>query len=147
MATCVASREAKLVDARFVRPLSEREKRRMEDHLVACGTCRERYRKLQLADRVAAFGPDDELDRPAPVEVDRIAQDLGLLEPPRPRRWFSLPIFGTASTLAAVALAVVLFLRPSDELVEKGDANTGITFSAYAIADGGSPRLLEGGAR
>ena len=143
MATCTAKRAAKLIDARFLRPLSPRERSKMEDHLGACAVCRERYRKLQLADRVAAFG-EEELDRPAPIEIDRIAQDLGLFEAPRVRTpWFALPLVGTA---AALALVAVLFVKPSDELIERGAGPAGMTFSAYAISSEG-PRLLEDGGR
>jgi hypothetical protein len=144
MATCVAKREGKLIDERFIRPLNEREKRSMEDHLTACGVCRERYRKLQLADRVVAFG--EEIDQPAPAEIDRIAHDLGLFDAPRNPPWFAVKWFGAAASVAALAVMLLLFVKPSDELVERGGTDAVMTFSAYAIAPEG-PRLLENGAR
>ncbi len=148
MVTCVAKREGKLIDARFLRPLDPRERSSMEEHLVACESCRERYRRLQLADRVIAFGPDADLDRPAPLEVERIALDLGLLDRPRRRPfWLGLPFFGAVGSVAAMALVAALFLRPSEVLLERGEAPVGITFSAYAIADDAGPRLLERGAQ
>jgi hypothetical protein len=144
MQTCVAKREGKLIDARFVRPLSDGERSKLEGHLVACGWCRERYRKLQLADRVTAFGAAAELDVPAPIEVERMARDLGLLDPEKPKRaWFDLRIAGA---VVAVAFAVVLFVRPSDDLVERGAAPAAVTFSAYAGGEG-AWRLLEPGAQ
>jgi len=144
MQTCVAKRDGKLIDARFVRSLSDGERSKMEDHLVACGWCRERYRKLQLADRVTAFGAEAELDVPAPIEVERMARDLGLLAPEKPKRVrFDVRIAGMAF---ALALAVMLFLRPADDLIERGAGPSAVTFSAYAGGEG-KWRLLEPGAQ
>lgn len=119
----------------------------MEGHLTACGSCRERYRKMQLAERVAAVGPEGDLDAPAPFEVERIAQDLGLTDPPRrPLSLLGLRTFGAAASVALAVAVAAIFLRPPDDgLVARGGAPTGISFSAYAVSQVRQVRPLAGG--
>ena len=118
----------------------------MEEHLTACGGCRERYRKLQLADRVIAFGAEGELDQPSPVEIDRIARDLGLLDA---ERTAPLVVDGVVVRRCGVgggAGGDVAVVREAERRAGRaGRAPDGVTFSAYAIDDASGPRLLEGG--
>jgi hypothetical protein len=144
MNACTARRDGKLIDARFARALSGRERSRMEDHLILCGTCRERYRRLQLAERVAAFGGDGDLDAPSPFEVERIAEGLGL-GAPRRRSWLDLRWFaGAVSVAAAVALAGVYLRTGEDDLVARGGAEVKPSFSLYALSDRGARPLSRG---
>src|SRR5688572_17153957 len=80
--SCVDGGARRLVDARFLRVLDTHERTELESHLVACVACSERYRRLQLAERVAAVGPDRAFDEPSPLEIERIARDLDLVERP-----------------------------------------------------------------
>lgn len=136
-AVCLGGRAAKLVDARFVRILDHRERARLEDHLIACGACAERYYRLQLADRVAANGPDDAFDCPSVFEIERIAADLGLTGPPPKRALgFRWPAF--AGLLGAAALSLMLVIggplqKPTEEFVSRGASGAALTFAAFVI--------------
>ena len=77
-AECIGGSAKKLVDARFVRLLDDRERSALETHLAACGFCGERYRRLQLAERVVAVGAERAFEEPSPLEIDRIAADRWL---------------------------------------------------------------------
>ena len=145
MSACVATRAGKLIDQRFVRSLSDGERGRMDRHLEACGHCRERYRRMQLAERVAAHGADGPLDVPSPLEVERMAESLGLVAPER--RGFSLPVlpaFGGFASLAVALIAIFFFMRPPPEYVGARGGAEGPSVSAYAVGE--KIRLLESGA-
>lgn len=102
-------RDQKLVDAAFVGGLSPNERARMHDALAGSIDLQERYRKLQLAERVAALGPERALDEPSHFEIDRVAQRLGLLDaPPPPRRWFASWKIALPVVVAAAAAGLVL---------------------------------------
>ncbi len=111
----MTARDQKLVDAAFVGGLSANERDRMHDALAGSIELQERYRKLQLAERVASLGPERALDEPSPFEIDRVAQRLGLLDAPAPRRrWFGSWKMALPMVVAAAAAALVLAPR-SDE--------------------------------
>jgi hypothetical protein len=155
--TCVGGAARKLVEARFVRPLLGTERERLEHHLGACAFCSERYRRLQLAERVAARGPGA-IDEPSPAEIERIAFDLGLAgDGSVASDWGAvkerlLGLLGGRGPLAALAgvLALVLLLiwvrpprlGPEDGLVPRGEhgANA-VSFQLYVVAADGSIRL------
>jgi hypothetical protein len=142
---CTGGPAKKLVDARFVRPLSERERADLESHLVGCASCVERYRRLQLADRAAAHVGDD-LRAISPVEVERIAGDLGLFGPAKKeaRLWF--PAWALAFAAAAAVLIAISPLAPREELIERGGAELSRpTFAAYVIGGDGKVRAHRSG--
>lgn len=143
---CVSSRTGRLIEARFVRPLNDGERGKLEGHLVSCHACAERYRRLQLAERVAAHGPEEGLFEPSAFEIERIAGDLGLLEPPK-RAWrlsLSAPMIAvTASVAVCLAALVVVLPTADDQLVPRGEISTELSFAAYAIDDTGAVRPLE----
>jgi hypothetical protein len=149
---CSGDPARKLVDARFVRPLAERERARLESHLASCGSCSERYRRLQLADRVASIGPQRALDEPSPFEIERIARDLGLVEAPRPW-WQGLlgsraVLAGVPAAVAAAALVLVFVFpqslveqRDRGQLIERGTGPKPVSFAAYVVGRDSRIRL------
>jgi hypothetical protein len=152
---CVGGRGNKLVDARFLRALDGAERGELERHLVACTSCSERYRRLQLAERVASVGPERAFEEPSPFEIERMAMDLGLVDRPE-RRWSAFlrsRFLTTALPALAVTAAVSLFvIAPrtlfEDRPVERGEvANGPITVAAYVISANGDIRALAGDPR
>lgn len=146
ISTCAGGPAPRLVDARFLRPLEDRERTELETHLSSCAWCGERYRKLQLAERIASVGMERAVEEPSALEIERIAQDLHLVEStvsqPSWLRILQSKLAGY-SALVAVAAAVVLFLvlRPPQEiLLERGGSTPGVTFSAFVINADGSIR-------
>lgn len=133
----------RLVDERFLRPLSAAERRDLEAHLVASPVATERYRRLHLMERVAALGPDRALEEPSPLEIDRIAGDLGLFEPePQPSFLAWLTSFKTVgfTVFAAAAFAAAVLLIPQPEIVQER-GGTAWSASAYAVSSDGIERL------
>lgn len=147
---CDERRCRRLVDRSFTRGrLSAAERAELEEQLAACPDCRERYRRLQLAERVAAHGPELAFERPSPAEVDRIADALGLLEPTPARAGWRRPaaLLGLA---AALAVGLLLALRPApapeDELAPRGDgASPAPSWAAFAIGPDGAIRPSRAG--
>ncbi len=134
-AACIGGSAAKLVDKRFVQHLGTKDRVRLEDHLVACGWCTERYRRLQLFDRVAAAGPDG-IDVPSSFEVDRVAADLGLLADPKPApTWWRWPAFSGLAMAAALSLLFVVNVptTPPGEFTARGAIAAPLSFSAFII--------------
>lgn len=141
--TCVGGKDARLIELRFLRPLSETERRRLEGHLLGCGACQERYRRLQRAERIAAHGVEGAAELPSPFELERIAADLGLdqPEPPRRRGW-AWP-FAWVGALA-VAGALLLFLPPPPELLQdRGGVVAPLSFAVFTADPGGAVVALE----
>ncbi len=140
---CDDRRCRRLVDRSFTRGrLSATERTDLEEQLAACPDCRERYRRLQLAERVAAHGPELAFERPSPAEIDRVADALGLLEPTPVRAGWRRPaaLLGLA---AALAVGLLLALRPAptpdDGLAPRGDgAAPGPSWAAFAIGPDGA---------
>jgi hypothetical protein len=142
--SCVGGGARKLVDQRFLRPLSPPERERLEAHLVSCAHCNERYRRLQLAERVAA-GPVGEPTgpyEPSPSELERVAMDLGLLgaEAAVPRLWPRLfpPLMVGAASLAAMVLVVTSIRsgKVEEEPVARGPtASRTISFETYVVSE------------
>ncbi len=133
----------RLVDQRFSRPLSASERQDLEAHLAASPIASERYRRLHLMERVAALGPERALEEPSPLEVQRIANDLGLLAPdPEPSFLAWLTSFRTVgiTVFAAAAFAAAVLLIPTPELVQER-GGTAWSASAYAVSSGGVERL------
>jgi hypothetical protein len=149
---CIGGPARKLVDARFLRTLDAKERGALEIHLSACGFCTERYRKLQLAERVAASGAERAFDEPSPFEIDRIAIDLGLIERPR-RRWAELlrsRIFTAGIPALAVATLIALVVVSPRALfeerpIERGESGGAV--AAYVVSSGGAIRALDGDRR
>lgn len=133
---CIGEGGQRLVEARFAGVLKAKEQERFERHLAACAACQERYRRLELAERVAAHGPSGAHESLGPGAYDRVAADLGLHDPPNPRApwaWLSLSVAG----VMAVAAALVLFLRPPAELlIDRGDQGA-VSFAVFAAGSGG----------
>ncbi len=149
-------RAEKLVDQAFLRPLDHRERERLERHLMAYQESGERYRKIQLAQRVIAApsaSPEELLEEPSPAEIERIAQGLGLFEEaPRERAsmfgWWPMGLSAAALALVGVfALGPYvggLGSRPDPGLVARGGA-VEISFSTYIIrAKGGIEAARDG---
>lgn len=149
-------RAEKLVDQAFLRPLDHRERERLERHLMAYQESGERYRKIQLAQRVIAApsaSPQELLEEPSPAEIERIAQGLGLFEeaPRESRKVFAWWPMGLSA--AALALAGVFALGPDlgrfgartdPGLVARG-GEVEISFSTYIIrAKGGIEAARDG---
>lgn len=144
--------EARRLRDNFLGGISEVETAKMQDSLARSPRLAERYRRLQLAERVAAHGPQEALERPSPAEVDRVAARLGLLEPePAPSVWrarFAPWMFGAALAVsAALALFTVMPSAQQDVLRPRGGAATGASFSAYVVRPGGGFERIEPGAR
>ncbi len=103
-------RAEKLVDQAFLRPLDAQERELLERHLMAYQESGERYRKIQLAQRVIAApsaSPEALLEEPSPAEIERVAQGLGLFEEAPEKRasvfaWWPLGLSATALALAGV---------------------------------------------
>lgn len=154
IAACANGRSRRLVDARFLRGLDAGEKNELELHLASCGPCTERYRRLQLAERVASVGPERAFEEPSPLEIERIARDLQLLEAPADRwAWLRDMRGAVAGLSAAVAIAaaigVFVAVRPPQEtLIARGGAEQrAATFSMFVIgADGAIRPYAEDGA-
>lgn len=143
----VTPKDEKLVEARFTRALSPREEARLKDALAASPELSERYRRLQLAERVAAHGPEGGLEAPSPFEVERGARALGLMDPPARRRWVWTPwLAGASLALAAgVAALVVAPVGMQEALQARGGAVSGASFAAYVVApEGGFAELRDG---
>lgn len=117
----------------------------LRDGLASSAALAERYRRLQLAERVAAHGPEAALETPSPAEIDRIAAGLGLLEPAPRRLWRWTWAAAPAFALVAAVLLLVVWPRPTPEVVQvRGGAATGASFAAYAVgADGGFTPLAD----
>lgn len=134
-----SNRHDRLVDARFERDLSPEERASLEAHLVAAPEAAERYRRRHLIERVTALGPERALEEPSPMEIERIAGDLGLLEPTEARAWwrrfFALRVLGPAM-VAVTAMVVLLVSTPRSELQERG-ASPSWSASAYAVSSTG----------
>jgi hypothetical protein len=149
--TCVGGGARRLVDARFSRTLSAGERSELEQHLVACAACSERYRRMQLAERVATVGADRALAEPSPFEVERIAADLGLVSRPvEQASWWSRrrAAFAGFTAAAAVAASLILFAvrtPPPEQVIERGAAATTLSFAVYVIGDGGAIRVHDQG--
>lgn len=143
-AQCIGGSARKLVDERFVRLLDGDERGHLEAHLVACAACSERYRRLQLAERVAAVGPERAVDEPGSFEIERIAGDLGLLESPRRLRIEWLPIGGLFLAAATAALAFLLLpvvaSQDEGELLPRGAPVADTTFAVYVVSAAGEVR-------
>lgn len=139
MNACAGGADRKLVEARFLRALDEGERKRLERHLLGCASCSEKYRRLQLAERVASVGTDRALEEPSFLEIERIAGDLGLFGPPKTaRNW--LPFAGLLAAVACALLLIVLRPQdPSETFTPRGDPS-GLTFAAYVIAADGAIR-------
>lgn len=140
----MTSRLDRLVDQRFSRSLSTNERHDLEAHLASSPVATERYRRLHLMERVAALGPERALEEPSPLEIQRIAHDLGLLEPEvaQVSFWTWLTSIRTVgfSLFAAAAFAAALLLIPNAETVtERG--GTSWSASAYAVSSAGVERL------
>lgn len=145
--TCVGGKDARLIELRFLRRLSEAERRRLEGHLLGCGPCQERYRRLQRAERIAAHGVEGAAESPSPFELERIAADLGLDQPEPPRRLGWPWPFVWAGALA-VAAALLLFLRPPPELLQdRGGVVAPLSFAVFTADPGGAVVALETQAR
>jgi hypothetical protein len=146
---CAGGEGRRFVDARFLRPLADRERVELETHLSSCAWCGERYRKLQLAERVASVGVDRALEEPSALEIERIAQDLHLVESTGQSLGWWRALRGSIagySAVIAVAAAVAIFfaIRPPKEvLLERGGAAVGVSFSAFVIAADGAIRAHE----
>jgi hypothetical protein len=148
---CIDGRGPKLVEARFLGTLPAKKREHLEAHLIACSACAERYRRLQLADRLAAargeLAPEDAAREPSAAEIDRVAGDLGLLAAPEPRRsWWLSPIFGASVAIGSAALVTMLVVLgrssrdPVEELAARGSVEARISFAAYLIGTDGAIR-------
>ncbi|MCA9550294.1 MAG: hypothetical protein KC933_09680 [Myxococcales bacterium] len=145
--SAVTAKDDKLLEARFTRPLSPREVARLERALASSPELAERYRRLQLAERVVAHGPEAGLEQPSPFEVERGARALGLLDPPARRRpaWTPWVLGATFAMAAGLATLVVAPVGMQEVLQERGGAVSGVSFAAYAVApEGGFSELVEG---
>jgi hypothetical protein len=135
-------RRDRLVDERFARSLSEPERAELEAHLASSPTAAERYRRLHLIERVTALGPERALEEPSPMEIDRIAVDLGLVDRPEPpRSWLSwlttVRMAGFSMAIAATAVLLFVFLPPRETVLTRGAAPVPVTVSTYVVsADG-----------
>lgn len=145
--TCANGQSRRLVDARFLRSLDAGEKNELEVHLASCGSCTERYRRLQLAERVASIGPERAFEEPSPLEIERIAADLQLLETATDRwSWlFNMKgAFTGLSAAVAIAAAIALFViarPPQETLTERGGVEQrAATFSLFVIGADGAIR-------
>lgn len=144
-------RETKRLERSFSGPLSPRQRARLEADLAASAPLAERYRRLQLMERVAAHGPHDALETPSFLETERVAERLGLLEPaPRPRSWrAALPpwVFG-AALVASVGLALLVVLPPppQDVLQTRGEGGAQVSFAAYRLSADGAFTPVQAGA-
>lgn len=155
--SCTGGDGRVLIEQRFLRPLARAERERLEAHLSACVGCSERYRRLQLAERLAAGGPGA-AGEPAPQELERIAADLGLSEHVAPS-WrerlagLRTPRWAPVALAAAAGAALVIAILPGrsgsppgprgGELVERGTAPPPVSFAPYALAaDGSAARAL-----
>lgn len=157
MSACVGGAGPRLVELGFTRSLAPDERLVLEDHLKSCGECLERYRRVQLAHRILAIGPERALDEPAPLELERIAEHLGLVAPARPTLFESLARTASSARLglatlsssaralalvvafvAGTASAVVLLSLPAGdrELVARGGARA-VSVALYAVSPSG----------
>jgi hypothetical protein len=141
--TCVGGSAARLIELRFLRPLNEAERHRLEGHLTTCGACQERYRRLQRAERIAAHGVDGAQELPSPFELERIAADLGLYqpEPPRRRAW-AWPL-AWVGALAVAAVLLVFLPPPREFLQDRGAEVAPANFAVFTADRAGGVVALE----
>lgn len=143
-------RRERLVDERFRRPLSPAERESLEAHLVSSPTATERYRRLHLIERVTALGPERALEEPSPMEIDRIAVDLGLVEVPvQQPSWLtwllSLRVIGmSTAAVAAAAVALFVLMPPTETINQRGVGPSRVTVSTYAVHTTGIRRASDG---
>lgn len=154
--TCVGGGARRLVDARFMRALDGNERNELETHLASCGWCSERYRRMQLAERVASVGPERAFEEPSALEIERIAQDLQLVDRTVGRfAWWreargAMIGFGAALAVAAAA-AMFFFVQPSNPTpreappVMRGAGEVRASFSLFAINAQGAVRPYQPG--
>jgi hypothetical protein len=148
---CTGGADRGLIDARFIRTLNDRERVRLETHLSACAFCGERYRRMQLAERVASVGPDRALDEPSALEIDRVAQDIGLFDPPRRSILAARPwLLGVPAAAAALGLTLLVAVPRSSTQIEEAPVARGasakqVSFAAYVVDAGSKIRALGGG--
>lgn len=147
-----ARRDERLLDACFTRPLSPREHERLDALLLSSPELLQRYRRLQLAERVAAHGPEGALETPSFAETDRIAARLGLLQPApasaRWRAWLRRPpwIFQLTLAVGLALLAFTLVPRDVPEHIQmRGQAGAQVSFAAYRLSPQGQFHQLEPG--
>jgi hypothetical protein len=145
--TCVGGGARRLVDARFLRALNGNEKTELETHLAACSSCTERYRRLQLAERVASVGPERSFEEPSQLEIERIAGDLQLIESTADHFawWRNMRgAFVGFSAAVAIAAAVAIFVvvkPPRETLTERGGTvQPSLSFAVYVINESGAIR-------
>jgi len=147
-----ARRDERLLDACFVRQLSAREYARLDALLLSSPELLQRYRRLQLAERVAAHGPEAGLETPSFAETDRIAARLGLLQPApvsaRWRAWLRRPpwIFQLTFAAGLALLVLVLVPKPAPEHIQmRGQVEAQVSFAAYRLSPQGQFSALQPG--
>ncbi len=140
-----------LLDLAFTTGLDPKQQERLQEALVGSAELCERYRRLQLAERVAAHGPEVALEAPSEFEIDRMARGLGLMAPAprvfRLRRWVRSWFVPAGLALsAAVALFALNVPAPEPHLQARGSAE-GLSLSAYVVSAQGQITELSSGAR
>jgi hypothetical protein len=108
---CGEEKFQRLVDQVIVAELSPEKWQALRTHLAGCASCRARYDRAVLAERMLHGGPNA-VTAPSPGELDRIAR--AVLPPERTPawarllQWFSAHRLETAGALAAAAAAVLI---------------------------------------
>lgn len=143
-----SKRASKLVDAAFEGGFSSKQGAKLQEVLASSGDAAQRYRRLQLAERVAAHGPEAALETPSEFEIDRIARNLGLLAPePRPSRWraWISPWVLTGGLVLSSAVVLFTLSVPPPEIQARG-GHDALSFSTYAITTQGAISVVSPGA-
>lgn len=117
--------------------LGEEERRRVEDHLASCPSCRERLADYTWMGNVLRSVPEP----PVPLAVDVRVRAL-LREEARPKpRWSLPPLWAPRPALAAVVLAALLMVALLAGLPIGTGGSGPLVASAFLYNDQGSPAI------